>query len=159
GKVPLNWGPLSRQGGERRLNVAVTRAKERVEVFCSFDPHDLDPSRSMTKGLSDLKDYLLAARDGFEGATLKRRETPDRHLEEITRELRAAGLEVRTRVGLSDFTVDIAARADAEHPWIGVLLDGPGWADRQSVGDREGVPSTVLVGRMGWARVERIWFP
>ncbi|MHA7618118.1 DUF4011 domain-containing protein [Cellulosimicrobium cellulans] len=159
GKVPLNWGPLSRAGGERRLNVAVTRAKEKVVVFCSFEPHELDLTNSTAKGLADLKDYLLAARNGVESAGLRRADARDRHLEDVGSALRVAGLEVRTGVGLSDFTVDLAVRAAADRAWIAVMLDGPVWAERTSVGDREGLPTSVLTGRMGWSRVERVWLP
>ncbi|MFD6176394.1 MULTISPECIES: DUF3320 domain-containing protein [unclassified Isoptericola] len=159
GQVPLNWGPLSRAGGERRLNVAVTRAKEKVVVFCSFEPHQLDLTASTSTGLADLKDYLLAARDGVESAGLRRAGARDRHLDDVAATLRAAGLEVRTGVGLSDFTVDLAVRAEPGLAWVAVMLDGPVWAARSSVGDREGLPTAVLTGRMGWSRVERIWLP
>lgn len=159
GKVPLNWGPLSRAGGERRLNVAVTRAKEQVIVFCSFEPHQLDLSRSTSQGLADLKDYLITARNGIEPVTSRRSGVHDRHLEDLQGQLRSAGLEVHPRVGLSDFTVDLAVRAGEDHAWIAVMLDGPAWADRESVGDREGLPAIVLTDRMGWAAVERVWLP
>lgn len=159
GKVPLNWGPLTRAGGERRLNVAVTRAKEQVVIFASFDPHDLDLSTSGSVGLEHLKDYLLLAKNGVEHASLRRPSVRDRHREEVVGALLQAGLEVRSNVGLSDFTVDLAVRTGASSPWVAVMLDGPVWASRGSVGDREGLPSAVLVGSMGWARVERVWLP
>lgn len=159
GKVPLNWGPLSRAGGQKRLNVAITRAKERVVIFASFDPHDLDLTNSRSEGLAHLKDYLLLAKHGTEQAALRRAGMRDRHLEQVASSLRDAGLEVRTNVGLSDFTVDLAVRAGAGRPWIAVLLDHRAWADRASVGDRDGLPRQVLVESMGWARVERIWMP
>src|SRR5699024_4890466 len=152
-------GPLSRKGGERRFNVAVTRAKEQVQVFCSFDPHELDLSRSKAQGLADLKDYLLAARDGIESTDSRRAPIRDQHREDIVSALRDAGLEVLERVGLSDFTVDIAARCSADHPWIGVLLDGPTWAARESVGGREGLPTPILTDQMGWRAIERVWRP
>lgn len=158
GRVPLNWGPLSRTGGEKRLNVAITRAKERVVVFASFDPHDLDLSTSRSLGLAHLKDYLLVAKHGAERAATPRHSMRDRHLEEIAAALRAEGLEVLTMVGLSDFTVDIAVRAP-ERPWVAVLLDNRSWADRTSVGDRDGLPRLVLTGSMRWSRVERVWLP
>ncbi|MFD6166345.1 DUF4011 domain-containing protein [Oerskovia sp. NPDC060287] len=159
GKVPLNWGPLTRAGGERRLNVAVTRAKEQVVIFASFDPHDLDLSTSGSVGLEHLKDYLLLAKNGVEHASLRRPSARDRHREEVVGALEETGLEVRSNIGLSDFTVDLAVRTDASSPWVAVMLDGPVWASRGSVGDREGLPSAVLVGSMGWARVERVWLP
>ncbi|MGI5191113.1 DUF4011 domain-containing protein [Promicromonospora sp. CA-289599] len=159
GRVPLNWGPLSRTGGEKRLNVAVTRAKERVTVFASFDPHELDLSTSGSKGLADLKNYLLLAQHGAERAGLQRPTARDWHLAEIEQALREAGLEVRTGIGLSDFTVDLAVRAEEDRPWVAVLLDGPIWAQRTSVGDRDGLPRSVLTDQMGWSRVERVWLP
>ncbi|MCE5287807.1 MAG: DUF4011 domain-containing protein [Nocardiaceae bacterium] len=158
GRVPLNWGPLTRAGGERRLNVAVTRAKRQVAIFSSFDPHELDLGGSSSRGLADLKDYLLLARNGVAHVGLRRPSTLDRHLEEIADRLRSAGLEVATRVGLSDFTVDLAVRS-GDKPWIAVLLDGPEWAQRATVGDRESLPSAVLTGAMGWPQVVRIWLP
>ncbi|PUB19872.1 AAA domain-containing protein [Promicromonospora sp. AC04] len=158
GRVPLNWGPLSRTGGEKRLNVAVTRAKEHVTIFASFDPHELDLSTSGSQGLADLKDYLLLAQHGAERAGLQRPTARDWHLAEIERALREAGLEVRTSIGLSDFTVDLAVRVE-DRPWVAILLDGPVWAQRTSVGDRDGLPRSVLTDQMGWSRVERVWLP
>ncbi|MGA4670369.1 DUF4011 domain-containing protein [Propionibacteriaceae bacterium Y1923] len=159
GRVPLNWGPLTRSGGEKRLNVAITRAKQQVIVFSSFEPHELDLSGSTSLGLAHLKDYLQAAKSGDETAAVQSRAPMrDRHLEQIAARLRAAGLQVRERVGLSDFAVDLAVRLE-DRPWLAVLLDGPAWAARLSVGDRDGLPRTVLTGSMGWAEVFRLWLP
>ena len=83
----------------------------------------------------------------------------DLHRDEIAAALRAAGLDVRTEIGLSDFTVDLAVSAGAGAHWVAVLLDGPGWAKRQTVSDRDAVPTTVLRGTMGWSKVERVWLP
>ena len=158
GRVPLNWGPLTRAGGERRLNVAITRAKERVIVICSFDPGRLDLSSSSSQGLSDLRDYLLLASADKTTPSGSRRGARDAHLEDLAAALSAAGLQVRTNVGLSDFVVDLAVRQQGSEEWLAVLLDGPAWASRLSVGDRETLPVTVLT-QMGWARVERVWLP
>lgn len=159
GRVPLNWGPLSRAGGEKRLNVAVTRAKEKVTIFASFDPHEMDLSGSGSVGLARMKDYLLLAKHGVERAGFQRAAARDWHLSEIEAALKEADLEVRTGIGLSDFTVDLAVRAADDRPWIAVMLDGPTWAQRNSVGDRDGLPGTVLTKQMGWSKVERVWLP
>lgn len=158
GRIPLNWGPLTRTGGERRLNVAITRAKERVVLFASFDPRRLDLGNSSSQGLRDLKDYLLQAAGKSVTTVADKRDTRDKHLEEVAATLRAAGLEVRENVGLSDFVVDLAVGEPASDTWVAVLLDGPGWADRSSVGDRETLPPAVLTD-MGWPHVERVWLP
>lgn len=159
GRVPLNWGPLSRAGGEKRLNVAVTRAKEKVTIFASFDPHEMDLSGSGSVGMARMKDYLLLAKHGVERAGFQRAAARDWHLSEIEAALKEAELEVRTGIGLSDFTVDLAVRAAEDRPWIAVMLDSPTWAQRNSVGDRDGLPGTVLTKQMGWSKVERVWLP
>src|SRR3712207_795162 len=86
---------------------------------------------------------------------------PDRHREEIAAALRDRGLSVRTDVGLSDFRVDLSvARTETpDEPVMAVLLDGPAWARRRTVGDRDGLPVEVLSGMLGWPAVERVWLP
>ncbi|KAM9886225.1 hypothetical protein OXX69_013807, partial [Metschnikowia pulcherrima] len=51
GKIPSNFGPLSNVGGERRLNVAITRARRKNIVFCSFDPDELDADSATYQGV------------------------------------------------------------------------------------------------------------
>ena len=160
GKLPLNFGPLLQAGGERRLNVAVTRARTQVVLFSSFDPAHLDLTRSSSVGLAHLRAYMEMAQRGAENAAVLRRIGPrDRHHDEVVAELEAVGLQVRRDVGLSDFTVDIGVAASAIGPWTAVFLDGPGYAQRATVGDRECLPHGVLTEFMGWSRVFRIWLP
>ena len=85
----------------------------------------------------------------------------DRHREEIAAALRARGLVVRTDVGLSEFRVDlsISRPVDPETPVMAVLLDGPAWARRRTVGDRDGLPVEVLGEMLRWPAVERVWLP
>jgi superfamily I DNA and/or RNA helicase len=61
-RLPLNFGPLNRRGGERRLNVAVTRARCEVTVFCSFDPEEMQLAETPAKGIELLKQNLSIAR-------------------------------------------------------------------------------------------------
>jgi Superfamily I DNA and RNA helicases and helicase subunits len=68
GKITMNFGPMNHTGGERRLNVAITRAREAVTVVTSIDPDDIDTSRTKADGVEDLKRYLRYARDGPSGA-------------------------------------------------------------------------------------------
>jgi hypothetical protein len=160
GKLPLNFGPLIQAGGERRLNVAVTRARAQVVLFSSFDPAHIDLSRSSSTGLADLRSYMeMAERNADAPAVLRPASARDRHHEEVVRALRKAQLCVRERVGLSDFTVDIGVAATLDGPWVAVFLDGPDYAKRATVGDRESLPYDVLVRFMGWSRVERVWLP
>lgn len=157
GKLSRNWGPVSRRGGEKRLNVAITRAKERVVLFSSFEPEELVDVDGMG-GLPDLKEYLIQARDGAKAAGLDDRLREELHAEDVASALRERGLETTLSVGLSDFRVDIAVRWQ-DRPWIAVMLDGEHWARRGTVGDRDGLPTEVLVGSKGWSVVERVWLP
>jgi hypothetical protein len=161
--IPLQFGPLINKGGERRLNVAVTRAKEEMVVFCSFDPDDMDLRTSTSTGLQMMKEFLRMARDSSRGrqGALRSRESLERdeYRAVLMTALRSAGLHVREDVGLSKFRIDVAVSADSDAgQFLAVLLDGPSWADRSTVYDREVLPDSVLHG-IGWRRVGRVWLP
>ena len=163
GVVPLNFGPLSRAGGERRLNVAITRARRQVVLYSSFDSDQLRTGETSSLGLKHLRAYLELAQRGAGSVAGAggRRASIDRHRDEIAAELRMRGLAVATDVGLSEFRVDIsiALESDPERPLIAVLLDGPAWRARRTVADRDGLPLDVLQGIMHWPDVERVWLP
>ncbi|VEG28382.1 DUF3320 domain-containing protein [Actinomyces howellii] len=161
GDVPLNIGALNRAGGERRLNVAITRARRQVVVFTSFDPEQLHAERSAHQGVKDLRAYIEHARRGSAPRTRRvHRGEVDLHRNAIAERLREAGLTVRVGVGHSSFAIDllVALEDQPESTGAAVLLDGPGWNRRQTVTDRDLLPVDVLRS-MGWQRVERIWMP
>ncbi|QYF72335.1 DUF3320 domain-containing protein [Cryobacterium sp. PAMC25264] len=163
GVVPLNFGPLSRAGGERRLNVAITRARRQVVLYASFDPSVLRAQDTSSVGIKHLKAYLEMADSDTDVMTddVRRQSIVDHHRDDIAAELRTLGFPVRTDVGLSDFRVDIsiADPAAPERPLVAVLLDGPSWRARQTVSDRDGLPIDVLQGIMRWPGIERVWLP
>jgi hypothetical protein len=163
GVLPLNFGPLNRSGGERRLNVAVTRARRQVIVFSSFDPEQLRAEQTSSVGIRNLRTYLEMAARGPEVLpnNPRRRTTPDRHRDQIADALRARGLSVRTDVGLSGFKVDLtlASQDEPDAPRVAVLLDGPAWAARGTAHDRDGLPREVLARMLRWPAVERVWLP
>ncbi len=161
GVLPLNFGPLNRVGGERRLNVAVTRARRRVVVFSSFDPAQLRAEETSSVGVRHLRTYLDVAAGGALPAGSRRWAVVDRHRDSVASALRAAGLAVTTDVGMSEFKVDLvlADPATPDVPVVAVLLDGPGWASRLTVRDRDGLPVEVLEGLLGWPSVRRVWLP
>jgi superfamily I DNA and/or RNA helicase len=64
GRVSMNFGPLNRDGGHRRLNVAITRAKTQVHIFSTLHPDQFDLSRTKARGITDLKHYLQFAIQG-----------------------------------------------------------------------------------------------
>ena len=164
GVLPLNFGPLNRLGGERRLNVAVTRARRQIVVYTSFDPVLLRSEETTSTGIKHLRAYLdFAARDPSRPTAdrIAPRPLTDRHRDEVAQALRDRGVAVQTDIGMSDFRVDIALASpgDSRKLLVAVLFDGPGWASRHTVGDRDGLPTTVLSDLMGWTRVERVWLP
>lgn len=162
GQLPLNFGPLSNQGGERRLNVAVTRARTQVILFSSFDPKDIDLTRTKALGTRHLRAYLEQAANGLgtSGDVISRGDgRKDRVVEEIAAALRERGHEVAVRFGLSHFTVDLAVRRAKSGRWsVAVLLDGQAWAQRPTVADRDAAPQ-LLDKIMGWPAVRRVWLP
>ncbi|MEA3549227.1 DUF4011 domain-containing protein [Pseudarthrobacter sp. C1] len=163
GYLPLNFGPLNRAGGERRLNVAVTRARRQVIVFSSFSPSELRAEETSSVGIKHLRSYLDLAEQGTGALPYDGRRTAavDLHREDIADALRDRGFLVATDVGLSDFKVDISLAASdrPDRPLMAVLLDSPAWAARRTAGDRDGLPGDVLTRMMRWPAVERVWLP
>ncbi|WP_299957417.1 DUF4011 domain-containing protein [uncultured Modestobacter sp.] len=161
GRLSLDLGPLGRAGGERRLNVAITRARRQVIVFSSFDPAQLRSEDTTSTGLQHLRAYLDLATLGTDALPRPAAAALDRHRDEVAAGLSGRGLVVRTDVGLSDFRLDltVAHPQAPDSPVLAVLLDGPAWARRTTVGDRDGLPVEVLGELMHWPAVERVWLP
>lgn len=163
GVVPLNFGPLSRPGGERRLNVAITRARREVVLYASFDPADLRAEETTQVGTKHLRAYLDLAHRGVETVTQggRRNAVIDRHRDDIAKALRQEGFVVKADVGLSDFRVDlvISDPDEPDQPLVAVLLDGTEWFSRRTVADRDGLPVEVLSKLLHWPGVERVWLP
>lgn len=159
GRLPLNFGPLNRAGGERRLNVAITRARTAVTLFTSFRSTDIDLNRTKAEGVAHLKDYLLHAEKREAAGAAQRLDDYNLYRERIALALEEAGLEVIQDVGASKFRVDLAVRASADHGWLAVTLDSPEWAARPIVADRAALPTTVLQEVMGWHGTLQVLLP
>ena len=159
GRVSLNFGPLNQAGGWRRLNVAVSRARQEMMVFSSLLPEQIRGEWYVPKGVLDLKAFLQYARDGRESLDIAAHAAGGENLfaERIAEELRAEGNVVHTDVGSSDFRVDVGV-VDPAHPGrylYGILLDGPGYASAEAARDREIIRPQVLEG-LGWT-IKRKW--
>ncbi len=158
-KLRLQFGPLSAQGGHRRLNVAITRARREVVIYSSFDPEHIDLQRTGSEGMKHLREYLMFAREnsGIPGGDAGSR-TRELHRQDVAAAFREHGFEVREEFGMSKFQVDLAVRPPNTTRWFALMLDGPAWARRSTVSDRDAVPAQVLT-RMGWADVIQVWLP
>ncbi|MBO0853142.1 MAG: DUF4011 domain-containing protein [Nocardia sp.] len=158
--LPLNFGPLSRSGGEKRFNVAITRARRKVIVFTSFAPSDIDLSRTKSVGMAHLRGYLeLAARGQDTGEQSRDGLGVDPIQKDICAALRERGYEADTDYGLSDFVLDIVVREPGCSHWqVAIMLDGPRWAERPTVADRDLTPR-LLETMMHWGSSLRVWLP
>lgn len=159
--MPMNFGPLSRTGGERRLNVAVTRARKEVELFCSFDPTEIDPNRTSSAGLRDLRGYLEAAIEHAGPAASRNAAAVNTNVlrDDLAAALRDRGWIVETDFGLSSYTLDLVARPAGDERWhAAILTDGDRWSEMPTVADRDLTPG--LLGKlMHWASTVRVWLP
>jgi hypothetical protein len=161
GKFPMNWGPVTALGGDRRLNVAVTRAQHEMIVYASFLPNEMQSGgRVLSANAKMVYNFLRLAYEGPKktgdlGIAVKRSE----HIEHIARELRSRGLDVQTQLGLSSLRVDIALRKPGSSTWeVAVMVDDTCWSERGSAFQRELLPRQVLPA-LGWKHVLRIWLP
>ena len=160
GAVRLNFGPLNKDGGDRRLNVAVTRARKQVIVHSSLLPEQIDTERAKGRGAKLLRDYLETARRGMETAPVEEAAaTPSPLVESLRRSLVDRGFAVDVAVGNSDFKVDLAVRdpEQADRYLLAILCDGERYAGAATARDRERTRCEVLE-RLGW-RVHRVWAP
>lgn len=159
-RLPLNFGPLNRQGGQRRLNVAVTRARSAVVVFASFDPEDMQLTKNSAQGLQDLRDYLLLARDGVKSDTSTRADRQAILLRDLlAKALRERGWQVQSDYGLSAYKVDIALRKPGQENWqFALIMDSQRWANLATVTDRELTP-LFLEQKLGWIQTIRVYTP
>jgi very-short-patch-repair endonuclease len=160
GKLSYNFGPLNRQGGGRRLNVAVTRAKNQLIVVSSIDDHDLDAEKCREGGASLVRSYLGYARSGGnERATpfVTGRGVDSPFEEDVRLVLSAAGHKVHLQVGASGYRIDLAV-CHPEHEGAYVLAvecDGATYHGTPTARDRDRLRDRTL-SSFGW-RVYRIW--
>ena len=159
GKISMNFGPLNNAGGERRLNVAVTRARQEMVVFSSMTSADIDLEKSNALGVQGLKNFLYYAENGTlpEEPEIARMEIVNPLAEHLAADLRKAGYQVDTNVGKSDFRVDVAV-LDIKHPGtykLGILFDGRGYYRIPMTRDRELVQPMVLE-HLGW-NLAKVW--
>lgn len=158
GTLPYRFGPLLLEGGERRLNVAVTRARSRVHLVSSFSHHDMDPARSSAQGVELLRRYLDFAASGGEALGAAAERTPLNPFElDIATRLRRMGVPVTPQYGVSGYRIDFAC-GHPDQPGRMVLAieaDGASYHATPTARDRDRLRQQVLEG-MGW-RFHRIW--
>jgi very-short-patch-repair endonuclease len=161
--MSMNFGPLNKQGGERRLNVAVTRATTEVLVFSSFDSSMVDLSRTQATAVEHLKNYLEFAERG--PIALSEYSTANYGVDQfdsdfekaVAMTLREKGWKVQTQVGVSKFRVDLGViHPDKPGEYLaGIECDGATYHGSPSARDRDRVRQAILEN-LGW-RIVRLW--
>uniref|UniRef100_UPI0035CB721C DUF3320 domain-containing protein n=1 Tax=uncultured Sphingomonas sp. TaxID=158754 RepID=UPI0035CB721C len=159
GKVPMRFGPLGSDGGERRLNVLISRAKQRCDVFASMSDEDIDPDFAATrKGVLAFKLFLHFARTGrMTMAESTGRDHDSVFEEQVAKTLQARGYQVHRQVGLAGFFIDLAV-SDPDRPGrylLGIECDGASYHDARSARERDRLRQSVLESH-GWT-IHRLW--
>ena len=159
GRVPMRFGPLGTDGGERRLNVLISRAKQRCEVFASMTDEDIDPDFAQTrKGVFAFRLFMHFARTGrMTMAESTGRDHDSVFEEQVAKALQQRGYQVHRQVGLAGFYIDLAV-ADENHPGrylVGIECDGASYHDARSARDRDRLRQSVLESH-GWT-ILRVW--
>ena len=162
GYMAMRFGPLSTDGGERRLNVLISRAKHKCQVFCSITADDIDLERASGRGVAALKTFLtfaktkrlwIAQRSGLQEQS-PFEEAVRRALESI---LESDRYEVHPQVGIAGFFIDLAV-IDKNQPGryvLGIECDGATYHSSRSARDRDRLRQAVLEDH-GWT-IHRIW--
>lgn len=155
-----NFGPLNRAGGERRLNVAITRAKEKLVVISSMKDSEINLSKTQSTGVKLLKNYLEYARTGEipESLYVSSNLQFDSPLEkDIYESIVSLGYDVKTQVGTSGYKIDLGV-VHPNYPGrflVGIECDGASYHSSKTARDRDRLRQQVLEG-LGW-NIYRIW--
>jgi len=161
GAMSMNFGPLNRDGGERRLNVAVTRARHELRVFSSLRGEQMDLSRTKAIGVRDLKHFLEFAERGSRALAEAHHGSQgdlDSPFEAaVAAALGRKGWQVHTQIGASSFRIDLGVvHPDLAGRYLaGVECDGATYHRSATARDRDKLREQVLRG-LGW-EIERIW--
>lgn len=160
GKMSMNFGPLNRNGGWRRLNVAVTRARYEMHIFATLRSDQIDLSRTAAEGVAGLKEFLRFAEKGhlnFRPDNSQIKQTRKQLSDAIANRLGEKGLEVKCDIGTSGFKIDVGiVHPDYPQRYIlGVIVDGHYYFNASTANDREMVMPAVL-NVLGW-NIHRVW--
>ena len=160
GQVFMNFGPLNNQGGERRLNVLITRAKHQCHVFTNLRADDIDLGKTSSIGVRTLKTFLAYAETGVLPVDVPYEsdfsvDSPFQR--EVARRLENLGYQVHQEVASGGKFVDIGI-VDPQRPGryiIGIECDGASYHSSRSARDRDRLREEVLEG-LGWT-LHRVW--
>ena len=152
GQLRLNFGPLNRDGGERRLNVLITRAREQCVIFSNFKSSDMAVDKIRSKGVKIFKDYLYFAETGKLPSSYLLDNDFDSDFERSVYDfLVDNGYEVEKQVGCANYRIELAV-VDNHNPdnyILGIECDGAMYHSSKVARDRDRLRLEVLEG-LGW---------
>ena len=154
----MRFGPLGHQGGERRLNVAITRAKRNIKLISSILPSDIDLSRTESEGIRMLRSYIEFAMNGAVALASSRNvQGQDRFVDMVGEFVEKNGYTIKKYVGCSGYRIDIAVvdRNDEDKYIAGIECDGYSYVSAHTARDRDHLRRSVL-NSMGW-NMYRVW--
>ena len=161
GKVYMNFGPLNRNGGWRRLNVAVSRARQEMIVFSTLRADQINLNKTSAEDVAALKAFLEYAAGqelpADENTVHQKPKTSHGIASAICSALNEAGYRTELDVGHSEYRIDVGV-IDPDHPeqyLLGILLDGENYGSSKTTRDREIAQIGVLNG-LGW-KIHRVW--
>jgi very-short-patch-repair endonuclease len=157
----MNFGPINKVGGERRLNVAMTRARSEMVVFSTLSPDLIDLKRTSARGVADLKHFLEYAERGPVALGSQARgsqgdfESPFEVA--VARELQAKGWQLHPQVGVSAYRIDMGiVHPDLPGRYLaGLECDGAMYHSSAYACERDKIRQSVLES-LGWTIV-RVW--
>ena len=158
--VRQNFGPISRQGGWRRLNVLFTRAKRSIALYTSMRPEDIVMDGTTPDGTKALRNYLEYARTGSLATVEETGREADSDFEiSVMDMLKQRGYEVTPQLGVAGYRIDIAVKhPDSQGSYLAAIeCDGATYHSAMSVRDRDRIRQEILES-LGWrGRIWRIW--
>jgi very-short-patch-repair endonuclease len=158
GRLHVNFGALNSDGGWRRLNVLITRARRRCVVFSSIRSDEIDLGATQARGVVALKEYLYAAEHGrLKDAFVPGGDHESEFEASVCRALRSHGWEVHAQVGCAGFAIDLAV-VDPRSPGrylLGIECDGATYHSSPTARDRDRLRQEVLED-LQW-NIYRIW--
>lgn len=158
GKLNLFWGPLLQDGGERRLNVAISRAKRSMTLITSFGLADLSQDRHSSPGYRLMYNFLKFTASGGKDLGSMERVPPLNAFEiDVKNRLEAAGLKLDCQVGVGSYRIDFAIKHPerSDHYVLAVEADGASYHSGHTARERDRLRQSLLEQR-GWV-FQRIW--
>ncbi len=159
GKMSMNFGPINKDGGWKRLNVAVSRARYEMKVFSSIDAEDIDMRRTKSRGVEALRNFLEFARSGRLQQFYKKINSEDEKgiTKSICKMLEQNGYEYQLNVGHSDFKVDIGIinTYNQSEYLLGIMFDGDSYKKLKNTKDRE-ISQLGVLKNLEW-NLYRVW--